>query len=84
MLYLDLDGFKPVNDIHGHAAGDAILCEVAGRLRCELRESDMAARLGDDEFAVILVGAPSASAKQIACKLIDAVSASYDFKGNVI
>jgi diguanylate cyclase (GGDEF)-like protein len=84
VLYIDLDGFKPVNDIHGHAAGDAILCEVAGRLRSELRESDMAARLGGDEFAVILIGTPSVSANQIACKLIDAVSAPYEFKGNVI
>jgi diguanylate cyclase (GGDEF)-like protein len=84
VLYVDLTGFKPVKDIHGHAAGDAILCEVATRLRSELRESDMAARLGGDEFAVILVGTPSVSANQIACKLIDVVSGPYNFKGNVI
>jgi diguanylate cyclase (GGDEF)-like protein len=84
VLYIDLDGFKPVNDIHGHAAGDAILCGVAGRLRSELRESDMAARLGGDEFAVILVGTPGSAAAQVANNLIRTVSKPYDFKKEVV
>lgn len=84
ILFIDLDGFKPVNDVHGHAAGDEILCEVASRLRHELRDSDMAAWLGGDEFAVILVGTVASSATKIACKLIGALSEPYDFNGTVV
>ncbi len=50
---LDLDHFKPVNDDHGHAVGDAVLCALAARLTSSLREGDLVARLGGDEFALI-------------------------------
>lgn len=54
---LDMDNFKSVNDRFGHAAGDAVLIEVAGLLRQELRQHDLIARLGGDEFAIVLPGA---------------------------
>ena len=58
LLLLDLDGFKGVNDTHGHAAGDVVLATMVQRLRAQLRAEDMVARLGGDEFAVLIAGAP--------------------------
>lgn len=60
VLLVDLDRFKPVNDVHGHAVGDQVLCEVADRLRRLMRRSEIVARLGGDEFAIIAEGAESA------------------------
>ncbi len=76
VFYLDLDGFKGINDQHGHAAGDATLCIVARRLTRALRAQDTVCRLGGDEFACLLV-APASREQlgQLACKLFDAVSA---------
>ena len=54
LAFLDLDGFKPVNDRHGHATGDLVLCEIAKRLRGCVRHTDLIARHGGDEFVVLL------------------------------
>jgi diguanylate cyclase (GGDEF)-like protein/PAS domain S-box-containing protein len=61
VCYLDLDGFKPINDLHGHSVGDHILMSAAGRLREQVREGDTVARLGGDEFVLLAGGFESLS-----------------------
>ena len=82
VLYLDLDGFKAVNDAHGHAAGDEVLLAVARRLVGAIREADVAARLHGDEFAIVLrapVGLGEAIA--VADRVIAAIKAPIGVNG---
>ena len=75
VLYLDLDGFKPINDTHGHAAGDQVLVRVAQAMRQVARESDFVARLGGDEFAVLQRGIDTHDqAVRLAKRLSEALS----------
>lgn len=69
MIVADMDNFKAINDEHGHAVGDAVLQEVAYRIRAELRAYDLAYRLGGEEFLILLPGASTGDAMQIAERL---------------
>lgn len=75
LVYLDLDRFKPVNDTAGHAAGDALLKQVAQTIKGVCRSHDMAARIGGDEFAIILEDCPIANGREVAEKIVRAIGA---------
>jgi diguanylate cyclase (GGDEF)-like protein/PAS domain S-box-containing protein len=75
ILFIDLDGFKEINDTAGHAAGDALLVETAARLRRCMRATDTAARIGGDEFTVLLVGLRDAAEPRQIAERISAVLA---------
>ncbi len=77
ILAIDLDGFKAVNDMHGHAAGDEVLRDVAERMVEAVRVSDVAARLGGDEFAVLLLGVTGDNARLVAEALVERLSQPY-------
>ncbi|TQN37978.1 PAS domain S-box-containing protein/diguanylate cyclase (GGDEF)-like protein [Blastococcus colisei] len=76
LLVLDLDGFKAVNDVAGHEAGDHLLVEVARRLHTVVREDDLVARLGGDEFAVLVTGT-LAEAQDVAQRVVDVLGMPY-------
>jgi diguanylate cyclase (GGDEF)-like protein/PAS domain S-box-containing protein len=83
LLYVDLDKFKAVNDTLGHDAGDELLKRVADRIRRELRESDTLARMGGDEFAVILPAITSREdVAKVAGKIVGALSTNFKLSGH--
>jgi diguanylate cyclase (GGDEF)-like protein/PAS domain S-box-containing protein len=73
VLFVDLDNFKEVNDVHGHAAGDAVLSKIGARLRTAIRPADMVARIGGDEFVVVCDDVDEASALMLSERLLEAV-----------
>lgn len=81
VIYLDLDGFKQVNDTYGHAAGDGLLRDVAGRLRAAARTGDLVGRIGGDEFLVLVTELDSHSARaqteRVAERLCDELEAPF-------
>jgi diguanylate cyclase (GGDEF)-like protein/PAS domain S-box-containing protein len=81
LLFLDLDGFKKVNDTLGHDAGDLLLKQVAARIQAQVRATDTVARLGGDEFTIILAIPDRADAEQVAEKLLSAIRAPYTLNG---
>lgn len=85
VLYLDLDGFKGVNDTLGHPAGDELLRMVARRLGDNTRETDLVARLGGDEFAIIQVDAEQPTeAGSLADRLVDVLRTPFDIQGQMV
>ncbi len=85
VLFLDLDRFKPVNDRHGHDAGDLVLKEVAHRLQGCVRETDTVARIGGDEFLLVLSGIGSGDdAALVAGNILDSLTESIDLGQNKV
>ncbi len=85
LLYVDLDGFKDVNDTLGHDAGDELLAAVAARLVAVVRAEDTVARLGGDEFAVVLLDVGQRSdASLVARKLLTAIDAPFALRGRTV
>jgi diguanylate cyclase (GGDEF)-like protein len=84
VMMMDLDRFKYVNDTLGHPIGDQLLCEVAKRLRNNLRDTDLVARLGGDEFAVLLPGDANEGAQRVAGHLVKTLEAPITIEGQLV
>lgn len=84
VIFMDVDHFKPINDSHGHAVGDAVLKEFGQRIRTAVRATDTAARYAGDEFVVLLEGLHgTAEASRVAAKLVDAIRPPMQLPGDV-
>jgi diguanylate cyclase (GGDEF)-like protein len=82
VLFLDLDDFKPINDIYGHAVGDRLLQALATRIQSSIRPQDLACRLGGDEFAVFLSGIGSPEEANAASeRILSAIGQSFELEG---
>ena len=85
VVYIDLDRFKLVNDLHGHAAGDALLVQASKRILAEIRSTDTLARVGGDEFVMILTSQPQPEkASIIATRIIEALRRPFQVEGHRI
>ncbi len=77
LLCIDIDRFKAINDGHGHAAGDVVLKQFAARLQACVRDTDLVARIGGDEFAILLENVESEGAEGVAGKVVEAMGAPF-------
>jgi diguanylate cyclase (GGDEF)-like protein len=85
MLYVDLDGLKMINDSFGHKAGDQALIQVAQLLIGGVRKSDVVARIGGDEFGILLAHSDKASAHETAARLVDLIAdCDFTHDGNAL
>lgn len=84
LCFIDLDRFKPVNDGSGHAAGDALLRQVAELIRNSCRRQDFAARIGGDEFALLMSDCPLPAAQRLAQQIVDGIAAiRFGWEGQI-
>jgi diguanylate cyclase (GGDEF)-like protein len=81
VMFLDLNGFKRINDVYGHDTGDFVLCEFANRVRGAVRESDLVARLGGDEFAILVPCVDKDQLEALAGRILTAVSRNISSGG---
>lgn len=85
VINIDLDGLKPINDRYGHRAGDAAICEAAKRIHAISRKSDVAARMGGDEFAVLLTRVDGPAGVNAHCRRLEAqIDQPLDFERQVL
>lgn len=85
LVMIDLDKFKPINDMHGHAAGDAMLVEIAKRLRAQVRPTDVVARMGGDEFAILFSEPNDTATVGIICtRILAAMVQPLAFEGRTL